>query len=49
VSQGEARQLLDLTGNDVKTAIVMARLGVSREKAAARIKKAKGFLKNILG
>ena len=49
VSQGEARRLLDLTGNDVKTAIVMARLGVSREKAAARIKKAKGFLKNILG
>jgi len=27
----------------------MARLGVSREKAAGRIKKAKGFLKNILG
>ncbi|HAU89341.1 MAG TPA: hypothetical protein DCW72_03640 [Elusimicrobia bacterium] len=49
VDQAEARRLLDLTGNDVKTAIVMARLGVSREKAAARIKKARGFLKNILG
>ena len=49
VDQAEARRLLDLTGNDVKTAIVMARLGVSKEKAAARIKKARGFLKNILG
>jgi len=27
----------------------MARLGVSKEIAAARIKKARGFLKNILG
>ncbi|OGR41683.1 MAG: hypothetical protein A2X35_12460 [Elusimicrobia bacterium GWA2_61_42] len=49
VSQEEARRLLDLTGNDVKTAIVMARLRVSKEAAVARIKKAKGFLKNILG
>jgi N-acetylmuramic acid 6-phosphate etherase len=49
VDQAEARRLLDMTGNDVKTAIVMARLGVSKEKAAARIKKAGGFLKNILG
>ncbi len=45
----EARRLLDLTGNDVKTAIVMARLGVSRAEAAGRIKKAGGFLRNILG
>jgi len=49
VSREEARRLLDLTGNDVKTAIVMARLGISKEKAAARIKKARGFLKSILG
>ncbi len=49
VSQKQARLLLNKTGNDVKTAIVMARLGVSREKAAARINKAGGFLKNILG
>jgi len=49
VSQEEARRLLDLTGDDVKTSIVMARLGVSKEKAAARIKKARGFLKSILG
>ncbi len=49
VDQAEARRLLDLTGNDVKTAIVMARLGLDREQARARIKKAGGFLKNILG
>lgn len=49
VDQAEARRLLDLTGNDVKTAIVMARLGVDRPAALARIKKAGGFLKNILG
>ncbi|OGR68362.1 MAG: hypothetical protein A2081_02095 [Elusimicrobia bacterium GWC2_61_19] len=49
VGREEARRLLDLTGNDVKTAIVMARLGVTKEAAAARIKKAGGFLKNILG
>lgn len=48
VPQEEARRLLDLTGNDVKTAIVMARLGVTKETAAARIKKARGFLKKIL-
>ncbi|MCM2267769.1 MAG: N-acetylmuramic acid 6-phosphate etherase [Elusimicrobiales bacterium] len=49
VPQPEARRLLDLTGNDVKTAIVMARLGVSKAEAAARIRKARGFLKTILG
>jgi N-acetylmuramic acid 6-phosphate etherase len=49
VDQAQARRLLDLTGNDVKTAIVMARLGVGKAEAAARIKKARGFLKNILG
>jgi len=49
VTQQEARRLLDLTGNDVKTAIVMARLGVNRAEAEARIRKAGGFLKRILG
>ncbi len=49
VTQEEARRLLDITGNDVKTAIVMARLGISKERASARIRKARGFLKNILG
>lgn len=49
VGQEEARRLLDLTGNDVKTAIVMARLGLDKAAARARIKKAGGFLKKILG
>jgi len=49
VDQAEARRLLDITGNDVKTAIVMARLGTDLAGAKARIKKAGGFLKNILG
>jgi len=49
VDQAEARRLLDITGNDVKTAIVMARLGVTSKQATAKIKKAKGFLKGILG
>ncbi|MBI5743699.1 MAG: N-acetylmuramic acid 6-phosphate etherase [Elusimicrobia bacterium] len=49
VDQAQARRLLDITGNDVKTAIVMARLGVGKPEAAARIKKARGFLKDILG
>ena len=49
VPREEARRLLDVTGNDVKTAIVMARLKIDKDQAAARIKKARGFLKNILG
>jgi N-acetylmuramic acid 6-phosphate etherase len=49
VDRSEARRLLDLTGNDVKTAIVMARLGVDAAVARARLKKARGFLRNILG
>ncbi len=49
VPQEEARRLLDITGNDVKTAIVMARLGLDRARAEAKIRKARGFLKNILG
>ncbi len=49
VDQAEARRLLDITGNDVKTAIVMARLGVGEREARARIKKARGFLREILG
>jgi len=49
VDQAEARRLLDLTGNDVKTAIVMARLGAGCDKARLLIRKHKGFLKPILG
>jgi len=49
VPQEEARRLLDITGNDVKTAIVMARRGIDLQKARLLIKKHKGFLKAILG
>ncbi len=49
VTRKEAARLLGVTGKDVKTAIVMARLGVSKPEARARIKKARGFLKDILG
>ncbi|MCX5786678.1 MAG: N-acetylmuramic acid 6-phosphate etherase [Elusimicrobia bacterium] len=49
VQQEEARRLLTITGNEVKTAIVMARRGISLEKARTLIKKHKGFLKAILG
>ena len=49
VPQEEARRLLDITGNDVKTAIVMARRRIGPSKARALIKKHKGFLKAILG
>ena len=49
VPQKEARRLLDLTGNDVKTAIVMARRGIDVINARSLIKKHRGFLKSILG
>ena len=49
VPQEEARRLLDITGNDVKTAIVMARRRIDAEAARILIKKHKGFLKTILG
>ena len=45
----EARKLLELTRNDVKTAIVMARLKIDLKKARALIKNHKGFLRSILG
>jgi len=49
VPQEEARRLLAVTGNDVKTAIVMARRKTGPAKARALITKHKGFLKAILG
>ncbi len=48
VAPEEARRLLDITGNDVKTAVVMARRGLDLKKARLLIRKHKGFLKNIL-
>ena len=49
VPQEAARRLLDVTGNDVKTAIVMARRAIDVKKARLLIRKHKGFLKPILG
>ena len=49
VPQEEARRLLDITGNDVKTAIVMARREIDVNMARLLIKKHKGFLQAILG
>lgn len=45
----EARRLLDITRNDVKTAIVMARMKIGPRQARALIKKHKGFLRPVLG
>ena len=49
VSREKAQELLKITGNDVKTAIVMARLGISKADAEEKIREAGGFLKKILG
>ncbi|MCR4820326.1 MAG: N-acetylmuramic acid 6-phosphate etherase [Elusimicrobiales bacterium] len=49
VSHEEAKELLKKTGNDVKTAIVMARLKISKAEAEEKIAEAGGFLKKILG
>lgn len=49
VPREEARRLLDITGNDVKTAIVMARRGIGAKEARLLIRRHKGFLKAILG
>ena len=49
VSREKAQELLKITGNDVNTAIVMARLGISKTEAEEKIKAAGGFLKKILG
>jgi N-acetylmuramic acid 6-phosphate etherase len=49
VSPEEARRLLNITGNDVKTAIVMARRDLDCRQARFLITEHKGFLKGILG
>jgi N-acetylmuramic acid 6-phosphate etherase len=49
VPEKEARRLLELTDNEVKTAIVMARKKIDVKKARLLIKKHRGFLKAILG
>jgi len=49
VSLKEAKKLLAETNNDVKTAIVMARLKINKREAEKKIKENRGFLKMILG
>jgi len=49
VTHQKARRLLDITNNDVKAAIVMARRKISFKKARLLIKKHRGFLRPILG
>jgi len=49
VSLEEAKKLLAETNNDVKTAIVMARLKINKREAEKKIKENRGFLKMILG
>lgn len=48
VSPLKAGEFFKLAGYDVKKAIVMARLGVSPKEASARLKKAGGFLKDVI-
>jgi len=43
-----AGELLAAGGNDVRTAIVMGKLGVDRERAAARLKAAGGRISQAL-
>jgi N-acetylmuramic acid 6-phosphate etherase len=43
-----AGALLKQAGNDVKTAIVMARLGISRENAERRLREAAGRVSRAL-
>ncbi len=49
VDEAEAARLLALTGNEVKTAIVMARLGVSAEEARSLLQAAGGMLRKVIG
>ena len=48
VDRGEAERLLALAGNEVKTAIVMGRRGVSAEAARARLAAARGHVRRAL-
>jgi N-acetylmuramic acid 6-phosphate etherase len=45
----EAARLLEASGRNVRTAIVMARLGVGRQEAEARLSAAAGRLRDVIG
>jgi N-acetylmuramic acid 6-phosphate etherase len=49
VNYEEAANIFDESGRNVKTSIVMAKLGVDREQAEERLEKANGFLARALG
>lgn len=48
VDDAQAAALLELAGNDVKTAIVMARTATSAAEAHARLDAADGFLRKVI-
>jgi len=49
ISEDEAADLLQQTGNQVKPAIVMALLGISPDEARARLDTAHGMLRDVIG
>ncbi|HEX3053152.1 MAG TPA: hypothetical protein VHP83_21010 [Aggregatilineaceae bacterium] len=48
ISESEAIRLLEQTHNEVKAAIVMARLGVTADEARAQLAQAEGMLRRVL-
>jgi N-acetylmuramic acid 6-phosphate etherase len=48
VDDAQAAVLLDAAGNDVKTAVVMARRGVNADQAHTYLKAAGGFLRRVI-
>ena len=48
-SDGEAARLLELTGNEVKTAIVVGLLGLAPDEARGRLADAQGMLHRVIG
>ena len=46
--EGQAAALLSETDNDVKTAVVMARLGISLSEARERLRRADGYLYRVI-
>jgi len=48
VDYDEAGRLLDASGGEVKTAIVMGRRGVSADEARALLKAAQGRLRDVI-
>ncbi len=47
-NERQAEELLAATDNDVKTAVVMAKLGISLEQARERLRQANGYLYRVI-